>query len=191
MNSSLGSYLIDGKLQQTVTAPGLVSPDYTWEQVRTLNGGIDLALWNNKLVVSFDIYRRDTKGMLTLGKELPGVLGKTEPKENAADLKTRGWELSVAYRDEFQLKGKPLNWGARFVLSDNRSWITKFDNPTKTLVNIMKDRNWAKFGDCKVMGCSRARKKLLRWMKQKLYLGVHWKSWKDGLNTKIWMATSA
>lgn len=68
MNSSLGSYLIDGKLQQTVTAPGLVSPDYTWEQVRTLNGGIDLALWNNKLVVSFDIYRRDTKGMLTLGK---------------------------------------------------------------------------------------------------------------------------
>lgn len=49
--------------------------------------------------------------MLTLGKELPGVLGKTEPKENAADLKTRGWELSVAYRDEFQLKGKPLNWG--------------------------------------------------------------------------------
>lgn len=133
MNSSLGSYLIDGKLQQTVTAPGLVSPDYTWEQVRTLNGGIDLALWNNKLVVSFDIYRRDTKGMLTLGKELPGVLGKTEPKENAADLKTRGWELSVAYRDEFQLKGKPLNWGARFVLSDNRSWITKFDNPTKNL----------------------------------------------------------
>lgn len=101
--------------------------------MRTLNGGIDLALWNNKLVVSFDIYRRDTKGMLTLGKELPGVLGKTEPKENAADLKTRGWELSVAYRDEFQLKGKPLNWGARFVLSDNRSWITKFDNPTKNL----------------------------------------------------------
>ena len=61
------------------------------------------------------------------------VVGKTEPKENAADLKTRGWELSVAYRDEFQLKGKPLNWGARFVLSDNRSWITKFDNPTKNL----------------------------------------------------------
>ena len=71
--------------------------------------------------------------MLTLGKELPGVLCKTEPKENAADLKTRGWELSVAYRDEFQLKGKPLNLGARFVYSDNRSWITKFDNPNKKL----------------------------------------------------------
>ena len=50
--------------------------------MRTLNGGIDLALWNNKLVVTFDLYRRDTKGMLTLGKELPGVLGKEEPKED-------------------------------------------------------------------------------------------------------------
>lgn len=133
MSSKLGSYLIDGKLQQTVTSPGLVSPDYTWEQVQTLNGGIDLGLLNNKLVVSFDIYRRDTRGMLTLGKELPGVLGKTEPKENAANLKTNGWELSVSYKDEFQLQGKPFNWGARFVLSDNRSWISKFDNPNRNL----------------------------------------------------------
>lgn len=133
MKSSLGSYLIDGKLQQTVTAPGLVSPDYTWEQVCTLNGGIDLGFLNNKLITSFDIYRRDTRGMLTLGKELPGVLGKTEPKENAANLKTVGWELSVAYKDEFRLKGKTFSWGTRFVLSDNRSWITKFDNPNKNL----------------------------------------------------------
>lgn len=133
MGSSLGSYLVDGKLQQTVTAPGLVSPDYTWEQVRTLNGGIDLGFFNNKLTASFDIYRRDTKGMLTLGKELPGVLGKSEPKENAANLKTNGWELSLAYKDDFQLKGETFSWGVRFILSDNRSWITKFDNPNKNL----------------------------------------------------------
>lgn len=133
MGSSLGGYLIDGKLQQTVTAPGLVSADYTWEQVNTLNGGIDLGFMNNKLTASFDIYRRDTKGMLTLAKELPGVLGKTEPNENAANLKTTGWELSIAYKDQFHVKGKPLSWGARFVLSDNRSWITKFDNPNRTL----------------------------------------------------------
>jgi TonB-linked SusC/RagA family outer membrane protein len=133
MSSQLGSYLIDGKLQQTVTAPGLVSPDYTWERVRTLNGGMDIGFINNKLTASFDFYRRDTKGMLTLGKELPGVLGKTEPKENAADMKTIGWELSLTYKDQFQLSGTPLNLSARFILSDNRSWITKFDNPNKNL----------------------------------------------------------
>ncbi len=62
MGSKLGGYLVDGKLQQTVTAPGLVSPDYTWEKVKTLNGGIDLGLLDNKLMASFDIYRRDTEG---------------------------------------------------------------------------------------------------------------------------------
>lgn len=138
MDSSLGGYLIDGKFQQTVTAPGLVSPDYTWENVRTLNGGIDIGVLNNKLVASFDLYRRDTKGMLTQGKDLPGVLGKPEPKENAANLKTVGWELSVAYKDDFNWMGKPFQWGARFTLSDNRSWITKFDNPNRNLNNYYK-----------------------------------------------------
>ena len=133
MSSQLGSYLVDGELQQTVTAPGLVSPDYTWEKVQTVNGGIDLGFFRNKLTVTFDFYRRDTKGMLTLGRELPGVLGKEEPQENAANLKTRGWELSIGYQDNFGLAGKPFNWGARFVLSDSRTWITKFDNPTKNL----------------------------------------------------------
>ena len=133
MSSQLGSYIINGKLQQTVLPPSLVSPDYTWEEVRTLNGGLDLSFLENKLTATVDVYRRDTKGMLTLGKELPGVLGATEPKENAADMKTTGWELTVGYRDEFQLSGKPFSWGAKFMLSDNRSWITRFDNPTKNL----------------------------------------------------------
>lgn len=133
MESALGTYIIDGKLQQTVTAPGLVSPNYTWEKVRTINGGVDLGLLDNRLTLSFDIYRRDTKGMLTQGKELPGVLGTAEPKENAADMKTTGWELSVSWRDQFNLASKPFNYGARFVLSDNRSWITKFDNPDRKL----------------------------------------------------------
>jgi TonB-linked SusC/RagA family outer membrane protein len=133
MSSQLGSYLIGGALQQTVTSPALVSSDYSWEKVKTLNGGIDMNFFNNKLTVTYDIYRRNTEGMLTSGKELPAVLGASVPIENAANLKTDGWELSVAYKDAFLLKGKPFNWGARFVLSDSRSWITKFDNSAKTL----------------------------------------------------------
>ena len=88
MSSSLGNYLIDSKLQQTVGAPGLVSPDYTWEEVRTFNIGVDMGFFNNRLSFTFDAYRRDTKGMLTLGKDLPGVMGTSEPMDNAANLRT-------------------------------------------------------------------------------------------------------
>lgn len=133
LGTSTGSYLIDGTLQQTVTSPGLVSADYGWETVQTINAGLDLNLFNNKFTASLDVYRRDTKDMLTLGQELPGVLGNTEPMENAADMKTLGWELSLAYRNNFMLASKQFNYSARFVLSDSRSWITKFDNPSGSL----------------------------------------------------------
>ena len=138
MSSAIGNYVIGGKLQQTVLPPSLISPDYTWEKVKTFNFGFDLGFLKNKLITSFDIYRRDTKGMLTQGKELPSVLGATEPKENAADMKTRGWELSVAYNDQFMLASKLFKWGAKFMLSDNRSWITKFDNENKLLSQFYK-----------------------------------------------------
>ena len=67
--------------------------------------------------------------MLTTGKELPAVLGAPEPKENAADLQTNGWELAVSYKDNWQLAGKPFAFNTRFILSDSRAWITDFDNP--------------------------------------------------------------
>lgn len=98
MSSQLGSYIIDGELQQTVTSPDLVSSDYTWEKVQTVNGGIDLGFMRNKLTLSFDFYRRDTKGMLTMGRELPGVLGKEEPQENAANLKPADGNSASAIR---------------------------------------------------------------------------------------------
>lgn len=133
MDAYQGNYLIDGKRPLSISAPPLVSSNFSWEKVVTTNFGIDLGLLNNKIEASFDIYRRDTKDMLTLGKELPDVLGATEPKENAADLKTNGWELSLSYQNEIQAGGKPLFLKAGFILSDNKTFITRFDNPNGSI----------------------------------------------------------
>ncbi|TRZ41973.1 SusC/RagA family TonB-linked outer membrane protein [Robertkochia solimangrovi] len=133
MSAGQGDYIIGGELPTVVSSPGLVSSNYTWETVSTLNFGVDLGFFKNKLTSSFDIYRRDTKDMLTLGTDLPGVLGATEPNENAADLKTEGWELSIGYSDSFGNGNKPLNVNARFILSDSRSYITRFENPNNSL----------------------------------------------------------
>lgn len=128
MKAEESKWILDGKRPTQVIMPGIVAPTLTWEKVSTVNGGIDLGFLSNRLTASFDYYVRYTDGMLALGKELPSVLGTSEPKENAADLKTRGWDLSLAWRDQFNLAGSPFNYGLRFVLSDSRSFITKFDN---------------------------------------------------------------
>jgi len=133
MGSGRTSVILDGAQPVYMSPPGLVDANITWEEVTTTNYGVDINFMNNKLTTSFDLYRRETVGMLTKGQSLPGVLGAPVPVQNAADLKTKGFELGLAYRNSFQLGANPLNFSARFVLSDNRTLITKFENPTGTL----------------------------------------------------------
>lgn len=138
MEVSQSSYLINGERLFAISTPGLVSPNYTWEKVNTFNIGVDLAFLSNKINLSFDRYTRNTLGMLTLGRELPGILGASEPNENAADLKTQGWELSIGYHNRYEWKGSPLNVDAKFMLSDSRSKITRFDNPNHSILQYYK-----------------------------------------------------
>jgi TonB-linked SusC/RagA family outer membrane protein len=125
-------YLIGnaGQNQIITGAPGLtVDPQtYTWERVSTWNMGTDIGLLNDKLSFTFDYFIRDTKGMLTAGQELPGVLGTGVPKQNSADLRTNGWELSISYKDRFNLGAKPFSFDAKVFISDSKSKITRFKN---------------------------------------------------------------
>lgn len=129
------SYLIDGNIQTVLgTAPSLrVDPsNYTWEKVTTTNVGTDIGLIKDRIQLSFDYYIRNTKGMLTESEELPGVLGTDAPSQNAADLRTKGWEFSLAYRNTFNVGSKPFSLNARFILSDSKSRITKYKNALGT-----------------------------------------------------------
>lgn len=112
-----------------VSPAGLVSPDLTWETVVTQNIGLDLTLLSQRLDFSFDAYTRDTKDMLT-DVTYPELLGTAAPDANAADLRTKGWELSVTWRDRI---GQDWQYGLNLALSDNKSEVTKYDNPTGSL----------------------------------------------------------
>jgi TonB-linked SusC/RagA family outer membrane protein len=133
MPTERGPNIIDGSAPQIVRSAPLVSPNYTWEKVLSSNIGADLGFFQHKISASFDWYNRRTQGMLTQGRDLPDVLGAAEPRENAADLKTNGWELSVGYDDDFNVGGKSLRFNTKFTLGDSRSFITGFDNPNRTL----------------------------------------------------------
>ncbi len=125
--------ILDGEKPLGIWAPGLVSGSLTWEKVTTGNIGADIYLLNNRLNINGEYYERRTTDMLTKGQTLPGVLGASVPDENAANLKTKGWEITVNWRDHFMLADKPFNYTIGFNIADSRAWITKFSNPTGTL----------------------------------------------------------
>ena len=93
--------------------------DMTWETVITKNIGLDMGFLGNRLNVGFDAYIRDTKDMLMPGKTLPAVYGASSPKMNAADLRTKGWELSATWDDSFVVVYLE---GAGFVTAAGSAW---------------------------------------------------------------------
>lgn len=139
--TGLSSYLIDGNKQTVITrSPSLyVDPsNYTWERVSTLNFGADLGVLKDRVTLGFDYYIRDTKGMLTEGEELPGVLGTTVPYQNVADLRTKGLELTIGYNDSYMVADKRLSLSAKLILSDSRSNITRFKNDQELFSKFRK-----------------------------------------------------
>ncbi|KOH44071.1 TonB-dependent receptor [Sunxiuqinia dokdonensis] len=125
------SYMLGGILPVSVSPGSLVSPSFTWEEVNQWNIGADVGLWENKLLATVDVYQRNTIGMLTSGKPLPAVLGTGVPRENAADMKTYGWEFTATWKDRI----KDFSYNVSFNIADYQSEITKFDNPTGDLGN--------------------------------------------------------
>ena len=108
----------------TIAPPGLVSSTFTWEKVRTLNLGVDIALFNSKLNTSFDWFRRQTIGMLYQGADLPAVLGASPPFQNTTDLESKGWEWELNWKDKIS----DFTYAVGFNLSDNRGFITRLEN---------------------------------------------------------------
>ena len=127
MSSGTSTNWMLGSTYATVINPGnLVSSDLTWEKVSTVNAGLDLTILQQRLDMSFDYYVRTTSDML-IRTSYPDVLGATAPPANSAELKTRGWELSMKWRDKI---GRDFSYELGLILSDSQAEITKYNNPT-------------------------------------------------------------
>ena len=139
-NKDFSNYTFDGSIKGKYSSLGApVASDLTWETAQQWDLGLDLTMLNNRLNFTGDVYIRDTKDMLTDGMALPGVYGADSPSMNSAELRTKGYELSVSWRDQFKLAGKPFEYSVGFNLSDYKSVITKYDNnPNKSLTNLTK-----------------------------------------------------
>lgn len=138
VGSANGEWMMNGRRPNTATVPGLVSPLLTWETIESYNIGLDWGLLSNRLTGSFEYYVRNTKNMIGNAPELPAILGTAVPVTNNTDLRTKGWEFSIGWND---LLGNGFSYGAKFNLSDARSFITRYpNNPTKSISTYIEGR---------------------------------------------------
>lgn len=125
-----GLWLLNNSRTNTASAPGLISTSLTWERIKTWNFGLDLAAFNNRLTLSLDYFRRNTKDMVGPGIELPAVLGASSPETNNADMLSKGFELEIGWRG---IIGDDFNYSINGSLTDNRQKITRYNNDVRDI----------------------------------------------------------
>lgn len=93
-----------------------------WETIRMLNLGLDASFLNNRLVTSFDWYKKDNRDAL-VQQETPLIVGV--PKAdlayiNLGSVQVKGWEVEVAWRDRIG----EVDYNLGFNVSDSKNKIT-------------------------------------------------------------------
>ena len=142
---SKSDYILDGLRQNYMSSPAALPGNLTWETATTYDIGADLGFFDNRLTVSGDYYIRKTTDMIVNGPTVPDVFGASSPKGNYADMSTYGYELSLEWRDGFDLAGKRFNYSIKGTLADYYSVIDRFNNANMSLseyANQSLDKNY-------------------------------------------------
>lgn len=173
INTSLPYILgASSSLPVSVSPGGLVSPNFTWEKVKQWDVGVNFGLLDNKLILEFDYYNRYTLGMLTKGRPLPAVLGTGVPNENAADLKTKGWDFTVEWRERL---GDDFSHRASLTFSNAEAYITKFNNPTKILSDYYPGYKIGQIWGLETDGLFQSQEEIDGWVDQSKIYGGTWR----------------
>ena len=170
-HAAASSWLVGGERVNIANVPGLVSPNLTWESVRSWNIGLDFGLLNNKLHGTFDYFVRTTKDMVGPAPVRPSILGAEPPKENNSDMRSNGWDLEVRWRDKIG----QVNYGIKLVLSDDYQTITRYYNPNRLLSQWCEGKRMGDIYGYKVEGIAQTDEQMTEWLKNnKPSWGSNW-----------------
>ena len=86
--------------RDTCTISTFVNEKIAWEKKKTMNVGIDLALWNNRLEFTAEWYKNISTDLL-YNVPVPANAGvaNTSVTMNAAEMENSGFEFSATYRN--------------------------------------------------------------------------------------------
>lgn len=96
---NVGSYLYGDTYVSGLRPDVIANPDITWEKKRTVNVGVDLSLFNNKLNFTFDAFQNYAYDVFDKGNDqnFPMYVGFATPIVNNIKRYNWGTEYSISY----------------------------------------------------------------------------------------------
>ncbi len=120
---SANHYMIDGAIAKGLVNSKMVNPNLSWESTKVANIGLDLGFLNNRLTTELDYYDRLTTGMnrpSDMSLLLSGAYNA--PRKNIGNLRNRGIEGNITWRDEVGQFTYGLNLNASYNTTALEKW---------------------------------------------------------------------
>jgi TonB-linked SusC/RagA family outer membrane protein len=108
-------------LQPTGYLNGITTNQRTWERMAKKNIAVEFAALNNHLSGTFEMFENKNVGML-IRVVYPSILGGQAPTTNSGTLRTRGWELSVNWKD----KAGEVQYNVGFNLFNSKNTVLSY-----------------------------------------------------------------
>lgn len=124
LSSNYAAILGDARVSGT-GVNRLANDDLKWEKTAQTDFGIELGLFNNRIVLEADYYYRKTTDML-LDAPVPRTSGYATIRKNIGSMENKGIELSLT---TVNFDRRDFGWTSTFNISMNRNKILSLATP--------------------------------------------------------------
>ena len=104
----------------------LGNPNLTWEKSSQVNVGVDLGVFNNRIVFAANAFKSNTNSLLQ-NLPLPLTSGFSSITSNVGALENKGLELELTTQN---VKHDDFSWTTNFNMSFIRNKVTQLANPS-------------------------------------------------------------
>lgn len=125
--------VIGDEISNAVAITVLANDNLKWESSYQTNIGVDIGLFNNRLNITADYYKINTKDLL-FARPLPEYVGLADPFQiqNIGELKNEGFEISIFSRN---LVGEDFKWNTNFNFATNKNEVLTLPGGNDILID--------------------------------------------------------
>lgn len=128
-NQSIGDYIAQGQYatganyagQSGIAMTVIPNPDLTWETTLQYNTGLDISLFQSRIILNMDAYVKKTSNLL-LNVPLPGTSGFSSVLKNVGATENKGLEFNL---NTVNIDNSKFNWSSNFNISFNRNKVVQ------------------------------------------------------------------
>lgn len=135
-----GVYPFENDATNAGTVPiSLQNKNLKWETTEQWNLGVDLSFFDERIGLTMDIYRKNTRDLL-LAAQLPHSSGFYNATKNIGKVRNDGLEISL---NTLNIKTRDFQWSSNFNISFNKNKVLALsENQTALLTAVQFDQNY-------------------------------------------------